>query len=455
MIKRIAAVLATVLLVFCIAIIGTDRNSAEGEPLVTYNSKEQCETAKEEILNTYNNTFSGRTEKLMSAEFLNWIEQNFGTDSVMSLYSKLKDGTYTEEAWYDITGCTVRVLQCYYKGELDPDSPDYREDIRKIDSNGGDTVIRVTGDFSLADNWKIMPEYDQRGKGLEGVLSADTIKLLQSADITLVNNEFTYSTRGEPLANKYYTFRAHPDRVSIFNELGVDIVSLANNHAYDYGPDAFLDTMATLDDAGIAYIGGGKNLEEAKKPFYFIVNGRMIGFTAATKAEKYRLTPEATDTTPGVLRTYDPTNYLEVIAAAEAECDYNIAYVHWGLEGSHEIEDGLRTMGARLIDAGADIVIGAHAHLLQGVEYYNGKPIVYNLGNFLFNAKTMDSGILEITITENGDVFYKFIPCIQSGCYTEAVTGDEAERILNFMASMSNGVSFDQNGVFTENITAD
>lgn len=156
-----------------------------------------------------------------------------------------------------------------------------------------------------------------------------------------------------------------------------------------------------------------------------------------------------------MLRTYDPTKYLEVIAAAEAECDYNIAYVHWGLEGSHEIEDGLRTMGARFIDAGADIVIGAHAHLLQGVEYYNGKPIVYNLGNFLFNAKTMDSGILEITISENCDVFYKFIPCIQSGCYTKVVTGDEAERILNFMASMSNGVSFDQNGVFTENITAD
>lgn len=445
-----AAVLSAVLVLFCTVGCGKTEIEAGG----TQSYIDQCETAKDVILNNYSGAFSGRAAELMSDEFLGWVELNYGADSVLSLYSALKNGTYTEETWHDATGCTVRVLECYYKGELDPKSPNYRSDIREIGDGDGETVIRITGDFSLADNWKIMPEYDRRGKGLEGVLSAGTVKILQSADITLVNNEFTYSTRGEPLADKYYTFRANPNRVSIFKELGVDIVSLANNHAYDYGPDAFLDTMETLNDAGIAYIGGGKDIDEAKKPYYFIVDGRMIGFTAATKAEKYRLTPEATDTSSGVLRTYDPTKYLEVIAKAEQECDYNIAYVHWGLEGKHEIEAGLREMGAQFIDAGADIVIGAHAHLLQGIEYYKGKPIVFNLGNFLFNAKTMDSGILEIMITHEGEFIYKFIPCIQSNCYTEIVTGDEAERILEFMASMSEGVTFDKNGVFTETMAA-
>lgn len=454
MVKKIIAVITAVVAVTCVLWFSGGRHRTENN-ISTVTDSVPYDAVRTQILDEYKNIFNGRAAELMSVEFLDWMEANFGANSVVSLHSALEGGTYTEETWHDVTGNTIRVLECRYNGELDPKSPNYRSDIKVIGNDDDKTVIRVTGDFSLADNWMIMPEYDERRMGLEGILSADTIETLRSADITLVNNEFTYSTRGEPLPNKYYTFRAHPDRVSLFNKLGVDIVSLANNHAYDYGPDAFHDTMQTLSDAGIAYIGGGKNLDEAKKPYYFIVGGRMIGFTAATKAEKYRLTPEATDTTPGVLRTYDPTKYLEVIAAAEKECDYNISYVHWGLEGSHEIEDGLREIGAQFIDAGADIVIGAHAHLLQGIEYYKGKPIVFNLGNFLFNAKTMDSGILELTADKDGVFSYRFIPCVQSGCYTKIVTGDEGKRVIEFMRSMSSGVTFDENGVFTEAAVSD
>ncbi len=407
------------------------------------------DVARKEIVSVYSGAFSGRAADLMSEDFLLFIEKEFRADSILALHSALKGGTYNEETWYDVTGNTIRVLECYYKGELDPDSPNYRDNIKVIGNNDGKAVIRVTGDMSLADNWEIMPKLKSRGKGLLGVMSEDTVKALQTADITLVNNEFTYSKRGEPLADKTHTFRADPDNVSVFNELGVDIVSLANNHAYDYGPDAFSDTMDTLKGAKIPYIGGGADLKEAKKPFYFIVEGRMVGFSAATKAEKHRLTPEATDTTSGVLRTYDPSKYIEVLESVEKECDYNIAYVHWGKEGSHEIEDGLREMGAQFIDAGADIVIGAHAHLLQGIEYYNGKPIVFNLGNFLFNAKTMDSGILELTVDQNG-LGCRFIPCVQSGCFVKTVEGDEAARVLQFMNSLSSGVRFSSDGSFCE-----
>lgn len=424
--------------------VGTDIQPPEGRP-----ESAPPVSFKDEILAEGPAVFGEFEGSLVNGDFLDWLGGTYGDDCLSRLYDSIANGRYTDAVWSEITGYTAKALECFYSGALDPDDPDYRENLKIIGDGGGErAVIRVTGDFSLADNWDIMPQYERRGEGLEGVLSAETIEVLRTADVTLVNNEFTYSRRGSPIKGKAYTFRADPRRVSLFGELGVDIVSLANNHAYDFGPDAFADTLDTLKSAGIAYIGGGADIAEASRPFYFIVGGRVIAFTAATRAEKYILTPEATDSSSGVLRTYDPEKYVAVIEEAAAHSDYCIAYVHWGREGSHEIEDGLREMGARFIDAGADIVVGAHAHLLQGIEYYAGRPIVFNLGNFLFNAKTMDTGILELSI--GGAPEYRFIPCVQSGCYTKIVTGDESARILRFMSSLSSGVSFGEDGVFCE-----
>ena len=124
--------------------------------------------------------------------------------------------------------------------------------------------------------------------------------------------------------------------------------------------------------------------------------------------------------------------------------------MHWGAEGSHRIEEGLYEMGAAFIDSGADIVIGAHAHLLQGIEFYGDVPIIYNLGNFLFNAKTMDNGILELTVASDGTPSYRFIPGIQKDCFVDTVSGAERDRVLEFMRSLSKGVSIDADGVITK-----
>lgn len=444
MTKRLFCIMFAVLLTLAAGCGEKNGNDTNGF------SSPSCETEKEAILSQYTHLFDEETKALVTADFLNWMEASFRSDSVLNLYDSLKNGTYTADTWHAVTGNTITVLKDSYSGALNPDSPNYRSDIKVINDGDDTAVIRVTGDLSLADNWHIMQAMDERGKGLSGVMEPEVTELLKGADITLTNNEFTLSTRGKPLENKYYTFRGDPERVKLYDEMGVDIVSVANNHAYDYGPDAFADTLDTLKNADIAYIGGGEDLDEAKKPFYFIVNGRKIAFTAATKAEIYRLTPEATDTTSGVLRTYDPDKYLEVIKKAKSESDYVIAYVHWGTENSHEIADDLPPMGAQFIDAGADIVIGAHAHVLQGIGYYDGKPIVYNLGNFLFNEKTMDSGILELNIAGSGDVGFRFIPLIQSDCYVKTVDSDESARILEFMTELSQNVRFEADGTFTE-----
>ncbi len=118
-----------------------------------------------------------------------------------------------------------------------------------------------TGDINLSEGWSTTVFMDRQPNGIYDCLSSDLMLELQSADILLINNEFTYSNRGTPLAGKAYTFQAAPSRVEVLQQLGADIVSLANNHVYDYGEEALLDTMDTLEQAQIPYVGAGRNLE--------------------------------------------------------------------------------------------------------------------------------------------------------------------------------------------------
>ena len=152
--------------------------------------------------------------------------------------------------------------------------------------------------------------------------------------------------------------------------MGADIVSLANNHVFDYGEDAFYDTLDNLKKAGIPYIGAGRNIEEAKKGCYFVINGCKVGIVAASRAEKVRFTPVSTADTPGVMGTYDNADFLNVIKDARVQCDLLFVYVHWGTENSTALEQA-QIKGAReYIDAGADVIVGAHTHCLQGMEFY-------------------------------------------------------------------------------------
>ncbi len=442
--KRVGIILLCVLLLAGCSTETVDGNTtAPSQPTV---SRE--EDVKVNIL-SHADTLTVSSSDLFTLSFLEFLEQQFGATVLQTLHDELERGTFTDDRWYTLTGNTAAVLRDLYSGALDKDSPNYRSDITVIESEGKETTIRIVGDVSFADNWHIAPKIGQNG--VLDVMSEETLELLKSADIFLANNEFTYSTRGKPL-NKAYTFRAHPDNVQYMLDIGADVVSLANNHAYDYGADAFEDTLNTLAGVQLPYIGAGRNMEEAAKPHYFIVNGRKYAFSAATRAEKTIRTPEAGENSSGVMRTYDATQYLETIKSAEQECDYNIVYVHWGAEGSHQIEDGLYEMGCQYIDAGADIVIGAHAHVLQGIQFYNNVPIVYNLGNFLFNAYNIDTGVLEITISDVGIPSYRFVPAKQRYSSVKLVHDTEKQRILTLMDELSIGVQFDGDGYFKEAI---
>ncbi len=259
-----------------------------------------------------------------------------------------------------------------------------------------DFTLCFAGDISLADDAVTTAKLQENDNDLSQCISPELLKIMNEADLMCVNNEFTFSTNGSPLEGKTYTFRSNPERVMFLEEMGVDIALLANNHVYDYGEISLLDTLDTLNSAGIKYFGAGKNLEEAMSPVYFEIDGKTIAYVAASRAEKYKMTPQATEDSAGILRCYDPALFIEVIKEADANADFVIANVHWGTEYSTVLEEAQLTTGKQYIDAGADVIIGSHSHCLQGMEYYNGKPIIYSLGNYWFNSKTLDSMLIQL-----------------------------------------------------------
>ena len=273
---------------------------------------------------------------------------------------------------------------------------------------------------------------------------------MKNLDWMNVNSEFAFSSRGSAMRGKQYTFRATPSNVSVYDEMGVDMVALANNHVYDYGQDAFYDTLSTLKNAKIPYIGAGVNKSEAESAYYLVINGYKISFLNATRAEKYIMTPEAGENSPGVFRCYDTTRLTERIKEEKEKSDYVVVIVHWGKETYHTLEQVQIDTGKVYIDSGADMVVGHHAHVLQGMEFYKGKLIAYNLGNFIFNSQTVDTGILKWELDNDGNSKYYFYPGLQSNCYTKEVTGQDAINLYNKMTNWSINANFLEDGQIIE-----
>ncbi|MCM1251195.1 MAG: CapA family protein [Clostridium sp.] len=309
-------------------------------------------------------------------------------------------------------------------------------------------TITFAGDMLFDPNYAMMATLIKNGGDIKSGIAPELIAEMKSADIMMINNEFAYSNRGEPLDEKQFTFRAKPEYVSYLYDLGVDIVSLANNHTYDYGEQALLDTLQTLKDAGMPYVGAGTNLEEAAAPVYFIINDIKIAFISATQIERLDNpdTKGATEISPGVFRCWNAEKLLQVIAAAKAESDFVVVYVHWGTENQEETDWAQNKQAPEMVEAGADLIIGDHPHILQKIDMIDGVPVIYSLGNFWFNSKTLDTGMVKIVLTKDGLQSYQFIPCLQSGCKTTLLSGEEKERVLGEMRRMSPDVLIDAEG---------
>lgn len=228
-------------------------------------------------------------------------------------------------------------------------------------------------------------------------------RLFAQADIRLANLECVVATVGTP-AVKNYTFRAHPRVLPVLRR-HLDGVTLANNHSGDYGRDAFAQMLGLLPQAGLAQAGGGMNLAQAHTPW--IVERRGLRVAILSYNEFMPRSFEADVDAPGIAWSED-AQVLEDIGRARRvhRADLVIPFMHWGWENETVANARQRTLARRMIEAGADAVVGGHPHVTQDLEFHRGKPIVYSVGNFVMketdNAAQRQGWVLRLRLDAQG-----------------------------------------------------
>jgi poly-gamma-glutamate synthesis protein (capsule biosynthesis protein) len=386
--------------------------------------------------------------------FLMWFVSRFGEDALANISRRIAEGETDPDMWYEETSNSIHVLWMLYCRDLGYATYQLDNVVWK-DANTTDTIqIDFVGDINFDQSWYTMIEASEHVNGAAGCIDDAIKQELSGADITMVNNEFPYSLSGEPLAGKAYTFRADPMSVSLLGMFGTDIVSLANNHVWDYGQDALLDTLDTLEEAGISHIGAGRNLSEAEQACYYVINGRKIAFVSATQIEiNYKYTKEATEDSPGVLKTLDPEKFLSVIAEAKKNSDYVIAYVHWGTEGVLYSDAEQQALAGSFVEAGADLIVGGHSHRLQGIYYIDNVPVINSLGNFWFSTGSLYTTVLQMTIDRQGDISIGLLPCVQENLNVSLLTEEaDVDDFYQYIADLSENISIGADGVIHEGI---
>ena len=308
-----------------------------------------------------------------------------------------------------------------------------------------EVTLGFAGDIYFSDY--VLAAYDGAG-GVDGILDGTLRQEIADADVFTANQEFPFGNTGTKAKDKQFTFRIAPDRLHIMQEIGADVVTLANNHVLDYGAEALLQNDALLDQAGILRTGAGAGLAEAERLITVEARGKTIGILAGS-----RVYPEAGWAAgpehPGVMSAYDPGRLISDIRKAKESCDYLAVAIHWGVEKKQTPESYQKDMARKFIDAGADIVIGSHPHVLQGIEYYSGKPILYSMGNFIFNSSIPETMLGKITFREDGTTALRVIPAAASGGRTAVLPESKREAFFQKLQGLSFGVTIDAEGYVT------
>ena len=234
--------------------------------------------------------------------------------------------------------------------------------------------------------------------------------IFRAADIRIGNLECAVSQKGKA-EDKTYTFRAHPRVITTLKKY-FDAVSVANNHAGDFGPVAFEDMLYQLEKKQLAYFGGGRTLRAAHEPYLTTVKGKKIAVLGYDGF--FPRSFEALEDRAGVA-WLDPDFIVADIKRAREvhRADWVIVVPHWGWEYEKIASSQQQTLAHLMIDSGADAVVGGHPHVTQNIEIYKNKPIIYSLGNFVFNGfhdkETTTGWIALLTLTANAEVKWKTI----------------------------------------------
>lgn len=261
----------------------------------------------------------------------------------------------------------------------------------------GRVVIHGTGDVLLqggAERWTGVRE------------------LFRSDDITVVNLECVPSRLGQPVP-KEFNFRCSLDALAAMADAGVDVANQGNNHAGDYGPEALVDGRRNLIAAGLSPVGSGNNTAEANAPAVFERGGRKIavlGFAGVVPSPGWLAGPSR----PGQSDGYSIASMVNAVRAADAVADLVFVTIHWGAERDTGPRADDIARAHAMIDAGADGIFGHHAHVLQRLDVYKGRPIAYGLGNFVWPSGG-PTAIARFVVEPSGDITSCLLPAYISG----------------------------------------
>jgi poly-gamma-glutamate capsule biosynthesis protein CapA/YwtB (metallophosphatase superfamily) len=253
-------------------------------------------------------------------------------------------------------------------------------------------------------------------------------------DCMMVNLENAV-TRSIDSVEKEFVFKMQPEFLSQFIGAGITIVNCANNHTADFGVEGILETIHQLDSAGIQHVGVGENFSDARKPVIYSKNDLRIGFVGYGGVKDFI----AERKKPGT-NSRNEKYIIKDIRKLKPQVDLIVVSLHWGEELETEPDQYQIGIARRIIDSGADLIIGHHPHVVQGIERYHGKIIAYSLGNFVFggnaNSANSETAVLKVTITKS-TMDVRVIPVRVRNWQPEPAKSQVARRILRRLEDRS------------------
>jgi len=240
--------------------------------------------------------------------------------------------------------------------------------------------------------------------------------LLRSADFAAVNLETAVTNGGTPQPKTYH-FRTPATAFTALRDAGVDLVTMANNHVLDYGQAGLADTLAAAKAARFPYVGIGINAAAAWAPYVITIKGVKIAIIGVSQVAELASSWVATDTRPGEANSIDLRRTLAAVRSAKRLASVVIVFMHWGTEGQSCPDPAQLSLARELSDAGASIIIGAHAHMLQGSGWLGRTFVAYGMGNFLWWERSYSTatGVLELTLHPRAPLTARFVPAVVSG----------------------------------------
>ena len=260
--------------------------------------------------------------------------------------------------------------------------------------------------------------------------------IFTSADVSMVNLETAVTDRGTP-EPKTFHFRAPTSAYQAIKAAGIDVVTVANNHALDYGRLGLADTLTSAEAANMPMVGAGADAAAAYAPWITTVKGVKIAFLGFSEIQELAPSWVAKDNRAGIAMAYDEASTARAVAAvraARARSDVVVVYMHWGEEYNQCAIAAQKTLAKKLSDAGATMVVGTHAHVLLGDGWLGRTFVAYGLSNFLWwynDAGSNDTGVLRVTLTGSKITKTEFVPAYISRTTGQPIpsAGAEAVRI--------------------------